>query len=153
LIQRALAQVPSAGAIPERDYESLGIDSDPIGGHPLAPEKQVLFTDYRHIETGDLGWFDPNGNVLPTAGPPGEPLAARARTGMTPWGVRLQVVKPKIEGPLPNGPPGRALLDEGTYRCWTMKGTYPPGKDLGSYSVEQPTSIKITAHESKDGYE
>jgi hypothetical protein len=113
----------------------------------------VLFTDYRHIETGDLGWFDSSGNVLPTAGPPGEPLAAKARVGMTPWGVRLEVVKPKIEGPLTNGPPGRALLDDGIYKCWTMKGTYAPGKDLGSYSVEQPTSIKITAHESKDGYE
>jgi hypothetical protein len=153
LLSRAAAQVPQAYAIPDRDYEALGIDTDPIGGHPLTPEKQVLFTDYRHIETGDIGWFDSGGNVLPTAGPPGEPIAVQARVGMTPWGVRLQATKAKFEGPLQNGPPGRSIFDNGTYRCWTMKGKYPPGKDLGSYSVEQPTSISILYHESKDGYD
>lgn len=153
LQQQAFAQVPAAGAIAERDYQSLGIDLDPIGGHPISPEKQVLFTDYRDIETGDLGWFDAAGNVLPTAGPPGEPIAAQARVGMTPWGVRLEVVKPKIEGPISNGPPGRALFDGEVFRCWTMSGRFAPGKDLGSYSVEQPLSLAVHSHESRDGYD
>ena len=150
-LQIAAAQVPGAGVIPERDYEAMGIDADPRGGHPLKPEKQVLFTDYRHIEIGDLAWFSPEGEALPVAGPPGDPVPAHARTGMTPHGIRLQAMKPKMEGPLEKGPPGEVRYDEGTYRVWNMETHYPAGANLGSYSVRKPDSISITYHESPDG--
>ena len=98
LLQRAAAQVQEAALIPERDYEAMDIDANPIGGYLTKPEKQVLFTDYRHIEAGDLVWLSPEGKVIPVAGPPGDPVAVRADLEMVPRGIRLQAMKPTMEG-------------------------------------------------------
>lgn len=152
LLQTAAAQSPGAAMMRERDYEAMNLDGDPVGGHLIRPEKRILFTDYRHIEAGDLAWLTPKGDALPVEGPSGEPVPARAHTGFVPYGIRLQAMKPDKEGPLDSGPPGGAMYDDGLYRAWSMDTHYPPGADLGSYSVKTPDSITISYSESKDGY-
>jgi len=143
LLQEATAQALDAAVIRERDYEAMDIDGDPIGGHLTKPEKRILFTDYRHIEAGDLAWLSPEGKALPVEGAAVEPVAARAHTGLVPYGIRLQAMKPEKEGPLNSGPPGGVIYDEGLYRAWSMDTNYPAGADFGSYSVKTPESITI----------
>jgi len=123
-----------------------------MGGFTLKPPKQFLFTDLRHIETGDLEWLAPDGQKLPVAGPPEPAVEARAALGMTPYGIRLVAQRCQKEGPLEQGSPDNVIYDQGAYRAWYLRVRYPEGKDLGSYSVVAPDALIIVYAESNDGY-
>jgi hypothetical protein len=126
-------------------------DSNPAGGYTLKPPRQFLFTDYRHINPGDLSWRSPDGKNLPVAGPPGPPVEARADAESVARGIRLVAQKATKEGPI-EGLPNHILHDDGRYRAWSMRVDYGSGKNLGSYSRAPAKSIAISYGESKDGY-
>ena len=118
-------------------------------------QKTYLFIDYRHIRCGDLEWVSPGGDRLPVAGPPEPQVEAIARTGFVPHGIRLVAQKAKKIEPSSKssrrGP--RVIFENGLYRSWSFNVTYPPGRNLGAYSTDLPTSVEISYHESKDGFE
>jgi len=120
---------------------------------PIVPKtgKQFLFTDLRHIDPADIEWRAPDGRVIPVAGPPDPPVPAIADPGLVPQGIRLVAQPARKEGPV-EGLPFRILRDGGVYRSWRLEPTYPPGKDLGSYSSVPPQSITMRYGESKDGH-
>jgi len=118
-------------------------------------QKTYLFIDYRHIRCADLEWVSPGGNRLPVAGPPEPQVEAIAQTGFVPHGIRLVAQKAKKIEPSSKssrrGP--RVIFEDGLYRSWSFNVTYPPGRNLGAYSTDLPTSVEISYHESKDGFE
>ena len=119
-------------------------DPNPAGGYTLKPPRQFLFTDYRHINPGDLSWRSPDGKNLPVAGPPGPPVEARADAESVARGIRLVAQKATKEGPIV-GLPNHILHDEGRYRAWSMRVDYGSGENLGSYSRAPAKSISRTA--------
>ena len=128
-----------------------GKDLDPSGGYTLAPRKQFLFTDLRHIDPGDLAWISPQGKAIPVAGPPDPPVPAHAILGGVPRGIRLIAQPAGKEGPI-DGLRGTVVYDDGLYRSWELKTNYPPGKNLGSYSKSLAKSITVSHGQSKDGH-
>ena len=141
-------------------------DPDPAGGYTVRPARQFLFTDLRHIDPGDLSWRAPDGKPLPVAGPPDPPVHAVADLGRLPRGIRLVAEPASKEGPVENMPsrvvdmdegpitnlPTRVANDDGRYRSWDLQTNYPPGKDLGSYSNAEASSVTVRYAESKDGF-
>jgi hypothetical protein len=126
-------------------------DPDPAGGYTPDPPRQFLFTDYRHIDPGDLGWVSPDGKGLPVADPPPPPVRAIATAQGVAQGIRLVAQKPIKQGPI-SGLAGRVTYEDGRYRAWSMAVSYGEGKHLGSYSVAPAVSIALSAGESKDGF-
>ncbi len=118
-------------------------------------QKEYLFIDYRHIRCGDLEWVSPGGDRLHVAGPPEPQVEAIARTGFVPHGVRLVAQEAKKSEPLPKGScrGSRVIFEDGLYRSWAFNVTYSPGKNFGAYSIDLPTSVEISYHESKDVFE
>ena len=90
------------------------VDPNPAGGYTLKPPRQFLFMDYRHINPGDLSWRSPDGKNLPTAGPPGPPVEARADAENVARGIRLVAQKATKEGPIA-GLPNHIIHDDGRY--------------------------------------
>ena len=126
-------------------------DVDPCGGYTVAPPKEFLFTDVRHIEVGDLQWLSPEGKPIPVAGPPDPPVRAHAVLGSVPRGIRLVAQPARKEGPIEELPT-RVLYHDGLYRSWAVQANYPSGGNLGSYSTAEAKSITIRYGQSKDGY-
>lgn len=123
--------------------------SDRLGSIPSA--KKFLFTDYRYIDPGDLRWTNPEGESIPVAGPPGDPIVALADPALLPRGIRLRVQPARKEGPI-KGLPTRVFQDGGLYRSWSLKSVYPAGQDKGSYSTAPIESLSVRYGESQDGY-
>ena len=126
-------------------------DADPAGGFNPAPPSLFLFTDYRNISVGDIGWMTPEGKTLPVAGPPDPPVPAIAKLGMVARGIRLVAQPARKEGPVA-GLPGRLSKEGDLYRSWGLRVSYGTGQDLGSYSQATAQSMMVTCSESKDGY-
>lgn len=133
------------------DAAAFPADTDPAGGYTAEPPAQYVFTDYRHIDPGDISWMSPDGQSIPVAGPPEPPVAAIPNLGSVARGVRLVAKKARKEGPIP-GLPGRVLHDGGMYRSWSLQTNYPAGGNLGSYSQAPAESITVQYSESNDGY-
>ena len=76
----------------------LPADMDPAGGYTVKPPAQFLFTDFRHIDPGDLNWLSPEGAALPVAGPPDPPVPAVASLGLVARGIRLVAQRAGKEG-------------------------------------------------------
>jgi len=114
--------------------------------------REFLFTDLRHIDAGDLIWRSPDGAALPVAGPPHPPVPAQPDASRVARGIRLAAQRADKEGPI-DGLPSGVLYADGRYRAWSVRTSYPAGKDLGSYSAVPAQSITIEYTESKDGYE
>ncbi|HQM50630.1 MAG TPA: hypothetical protein PLJ71_18225 [Candidatus Hydrogenedentes bacterium] len=129
----------------------LPADMDPAGGYTVKPPAQFLFTDFRHIDPGDLNWLSPEGAALPVAGPPDPPVPAVASLGLVARGIRLVAQRAGKEGPV-DGLPGRVLHDGGLYRSWSLQTNYPAGGNLGSYSNAPAESLTVQYSESNDGY-
>ena len=101
-------------------------------------QKAYLFTDLRHILCGDLEWYSPEGDYLPTTAPPEPPVEARAVTGFVPHGIRLVAQQAnKTEPMVPRVKIGRVIYEDGLYRSWYFE-TEPPA---------------ICYIESKDGFD
>lgn len=128
------------------------MDPDPRGGYTPVPPKQFLFTDFRHIQPGDLGWRGLDGKSIPVAGPPMPPVPAVADAGGMPYGIRLVTQPATRQGPFP-GLPNVLVYHEGMYRSWRVGAVYPTGSDLGSYTVAPAKALEVSYGESKDGYE
>ncbi|NLE62130.1 MAG: hypothetical protein GX616_27550 [Planctomycetes bacterium] len=126
-------------------------DPDPAGGYTLRPAREFLFTDYRHIDPGDLRWLSPEGASLPVAGPPEPPVQAHADAQRVALGISLVAQKPAKQGPI-EGLPGRVLHDAGLYRSWSTRVDYGQGENLGSYSSAPAKSLTVSYGESKDGF-
>lgn len=118
--------------------------------------KTILFTDLRHIQCGHLGWFTLEGERRPVSNPPLPVIEAYSAPQMIPYGIRLVAQKCEKSEPFPRGTPvwlNRLMFEEGTYRSWTLKANYSPGKDFGAYSTTEPFSVEIKCSESQDGFE
>ncbi len=132
-------QAPAFNRLPDRDGRIF-----------LAPPKEFLFTDLRHINAGDLVWRGPNGNPIPVAGPPEPPVEAKPDNWGVARGVRFVAQKATKEGPIAEMP-ANVVYSDGLYRAWNLKTNYA-GEDLGSYSGSPAKSITVQYSESKDGY-
>ncbi|MEN6547078.1 MAG: hypothetical protein ABFE07_13665, partial [Armatimonadia bacterium] len=128
------------------------LDNDPRGGFTMQPPKQLLFTDLRHIDPGDLAWRTAEGQELPLVNPPQPMVPAVADTSAMPRGIRLVAQKARKDGPI-KGLPSRITYDNGLYRAWSIDAYYPSGSDFGSYSVVPASSLSVKYGESKDGYD
>ncbi len=127
------------------------IDADPCGGFSMESPRQLLFTDLRHIDPGDLGWRTNEGKSIPLINPPQPVVPAVADAGSVPRGIRIEVRKANKEGPI-NGLPTQIIHDGGLYRTWGLSASYPQGTNFGSYTVAPASSLTVRYGESKDGY-
>ncbi len=133
-------------------------DLDPAGGFNPTLPSVFLFTDYRNIQAGDIGWTTPEGKSLPVAAPPDPPVAAVANPGKVARGIRIVAQPARKEGPV-NGLPTRLAYDGATiqdgelYRSWNLRVSYGQGQNLGSYSSATAQGMTISCSESKDGYD
>lgn len=146
LASMAGGQTSKPAAVPP--YE---LDPNPAGGYTPEPPRQFLFTDYRHIDPGDVGWTTPEGKGLPVADPPAPPVRAIANAQSVAQGIRLVAQRAVKQGAL-EGVPSRLLYEDGVYRAWSLGVSYGEGKDLGSYSVAPVRALRVRAGESRDGY-
>lgn len=90
-------------------------------------QRTYLFTDFRHIQPGDLQWLGPDGQALPVGyatgpQPLGPPVDAVPRPRFQPHGIRLQAQPAQKLGPLEGLPGDLVLHDGGRYRSWYWRG-------------------------------
>ena len=98
----------------------------------LSDQQTYLFTDFRHIDPGDLAWRAPDGEPLPTKPGAESPPAADAaamlaspRSQRQPRGIRLAAQPAQKIGPLDQDIGINALLHEGgRYRLWYWVGKH-----------------------------
>ncbi len=102
------------------------------------PTRKILFTDYRHIQTGNLIWVNQKGQAIPLHHPPGESVAVFPTHYLLPQGIRLQSQPAKKERLDVPPPSHRIMFDNGIYRAWTLEG-----EDMTGH---------LQYFESKDGY-
>ena len=96
----------------------------------LSDQQTYLFTDFRHIDAGDLEWRAPDGAPLSTKPGAESPPAADApamlaspRSLRQPRGIRLAAQPAQKIGPLDQDVGINALLHEGgRYRLWYWVG-------------------------------
>lgn len=109
-------------------------------------QKKYLFTDLRHIRCGDLEWFSPEGDYLPTTNPPLPVSEARAQTGFVPYGIRLEAKEASREVIPTKTYTGQIIFEDGLYRSWYIE---PPAHS--TYKI--PGGPAICYIESSDGFE
>lgn len=120
------------------------------------PQKTVVFTDFRHIQCGDLGWVSPAGEGIPLRNPPGPRVEARAHVDLVPRGIRLQAQRASKTEPL-ELPEGidvypRVMFDGGTYRAWYLHKDYGSPPNPEAYVKNAPLSVAVCYAESNDGF-
>ncbi len=117
----------------------------------LKPPRELLFTDLRHVDAGDLVWRASDGKAIPVAGPPEPPVPVVPDPTRVVRGVRFVAQKANKEGPI-EGQPTSVIYVDGLYRAWRIRTNYSAGRNLGSYSLAPANSITVEYSESKDGY-
>jgi hypothetical protein len=131
--------------------QAVNREVDRDGRWFLKPPQELLFTDLRHVDAGDLVWRASDGKAIPVAGPPEPPVPVVADPARVARGVRFVAQKANKEGPV-EGQPTSVIYADGLYRAWRIRTDYPAGRNLGSYSLAPARSITVEYSESKDGY-
>jgi hypothetical protein len=120
------------------------------------PQKTVLFTDFRHIQCGDLGWLSPEGKGISLRNPPEPQIEVEAGVGLVPRGIRLQAQRADKTNTLelPEGVAmyPRVICDGGVYRAWHLHKDYGSTQNPESYLKQAPSSVEVCYVESTDAY-